>query len=113
VAEKKKNSTKEIQKPTRKEPDSVVAKLEGFAQKTLVQAGLIPVSAGSPSTQGALLARSVPDFRGLSKRKVLAILDERKLACRVVGSGVAESQSPAPGSALGKGETCKIVFRAD
>ncbi len=57
--------------------------------------------------------RSVPDFRGLSKRKVLALLDERKLRCQVLGSGIAESQSPAPGSPVNPGEGCKIVFRAD
>jgi cell division protein FtsI (penicillin-binding protein 3) len=57
--------------------------------------------------------QSVPDFRGLSKRKVLAILDERKLNCRMTGSGVAESQFPAPGSPVPKGAVCKIVFRAD
>ncbi|HEX5037230.1 MAG TPA: penicillin-binding protein [bacterium] len=83
-------------------------KLGNLAEKTLVQAGLIaaPVfdaAGGAP--------RSVPDFRGLSKRKVLAILDERKLPCQVVGSGVAQSQVPAPGSVVGK--ECKIVFRAD
>lgn len=61
----------------------------------------------------AAFPQSVPDFRGLSKRKVLAILDERKLKCRVSGSGVAESQSPAPGSPVPKGEGCKIVFGAD
>lgn len=110
VAEKKKSPAKETEKKIRKEPENVVARLEGFAQKTLVQAGLIATASSSTS---ASLVRSVPDFRGLSKRKVLAILDERKLACLVVGSGVAESQSPAPGSALGKGETCKIVFGAE
>jgi cell division protein FtsI (penicillin-binding protein 3) len=57
--------------------------------------------------------QTVPDFRGLSKRKVLAILDDRKLKCRVTGSGVAESQFPSPGSPVPKGEGCKIVFRAD
>jgi hypothetical protein len=77
----------------------------------LVQAGLLaPIGV---SRAGLGDARSVPDFRGLSKRKVLAILDERKLPCRVVGSGVAESQSPAPGSVFGKGAECKIIFRAD
>ncbi|HSA60524.1 MAG TPA: penicillin-binding protein [bacterium] len=87
------------------------AKLANAAEKVLVQAGLV-VPAGLADAPAAL-PQSVPDFRGLSKRKVLAILDERKLKCQVLGSGVAESQSPAPGSPARKGEGCKIVFRAD
>jgi cell division protein FtsI (penicillin-binding protein 3) len=86
-----------------------VAKLADLAQKTLVQAGLVaPVGL---TGEGGVAPRSVPDFRGLSKRKVLAILDERKLPCQVIGSGIAQSQFPAPGSVIGK--ECKIVFRAD
>lgn len=86
------------------------SKVSELAKKTLVEAGLLAPVAFSADP---VSARSVPDFRGLSKRKVLAILEERKLRCRVVGSGVAESQFPAPGSALPKDEGCRITFRAD
>jgi cell division protein FtsI (penicillin-binding protein 3) len=104
IAEKSARSPKE--KPTA--VAEAKQKLGDFATKTLVEAGLVtPV--GLTASGGAV--RSVPDFRGLSKRKVLAILDERKLPCQVVGSGIAESQVPAPGSVVGK--ECRIVFRAD
>lgn len=112
--ESEKNDKKEkkevAKKDPKKEPESVVAKIGNLAEKTLVQAGLIATASNAAP---AGLPRSVPDLRGLSKRKVLAILDERKLSCRMIGTGIAESQTPAPGSVLKNGETCAVTFRAD
>ena len=101
VASAKAERTKpESKKPEPKKTDAV---------RQLASLILPAALTGAP----AAFPQSVPDFRGLSKRKVLAILDERKLKCRMTGSGVAESQFPAPGSPVPKGEECKIVFRAD
>jgi len=55
----------------------------------------------------------LPDFRGLSKRKVLALLDEVGLQGQIVGSGVAISQNPAPGSLIEKGKVCRVQFREE
>src|SRR5262249_30254578 len=99
--------------PMEKEKPIAEAKAKiGDLTKPLVRAGLVPLGASSsafPSSGGP--PRSLPDVRGLSKRKVLAILDERKLTCQVVGSGIAQSQVPAPGSVIGK--ECKIIFGTD
>lgn len=55
----------------------------------------------------------IPDFHGLSKRKVLVLLDQRGMEGEMIGSGVAVAQEPAPGSPLKKGEVCRIYFRPD
>ncbi|MBI3540829.1 MAG: penicillin-binding protein [Deltaproteobacteria bacterium] len=56
---------------------------------------------------------SFADFRGLSKRKVLSVLDQRGFSCQTVGSGIARAQEPAPGSHWQQGSPCRIVFRPD
>lgn len=55
----------------------------------------------------------IPDFRGLSKRNVIALLDKAGLEGEIVGSGMAVSQEPAPGLAVDeKNKKVKIIFRA-
>lgn len=71
------------------------------------EASLLPKTLSS--SQDDLL----PDFRGLSKRKVLALLDEVGLQGEMVGSGAAISQSPAPGSVIEKGKVCRVQFREE
>lgn len=84
--------------------------LKNVAQNSLrgtTQASLIaPAMFSSQENRGG--KETIPDFRGLSKRSVLAILDRRSLRCELVGSGVARSQTPSPGSS---GEqACRVYF---
>jgi len=58
-------------------------------------------------------AEMTPDFRGLSKRKVLSMLDEMGVRGEIVGSGIAVSQMPGPGSPLQKGAVCRVYFKSE
>jgi cell division protein FtsI (penicillin-binding protein 3) len=48
---------------------------------------------------------TMPDLRGLSAREALRTLTRIGLTTRIVGHGFVIEQSPAPGTALGNGET--------
>ena len=52
----------------------------------------------------------VPDFRGMSKRKVLDICLDLDVRLKSDGSGVAVSQNPPPGARIAQGDTCSVVF---
>ncbi len=52
----------------------------------------------------------LPDFRGMSKRNVLALCLELGILMQPSGSGVAVFQSPAPGKEMSVGETCSVRF---
>ncbi len=109
--------------PTKKEKPKVADELK-TAAKDVVKAGLVAlknVSFDKPAVgdqEAAMLQPSsgggkgfvvMPDFRGMSKRNVLAMLDRKGLSCQIVGSGMAESQAPAPGNLIGA-SGCRIVF---
>lgn len=56
---------------------------------------------------------SMPDVRGLTKRKVTLLLASRKLSglkVRFVGSGIAIDQTPVPGKEIQIGDQCLIRF---
>jgi len=73
--------------------------------RELAQAGLITSDGGDRSSLPVM-----PDFRGLSKRNVMAMLDRKGLNCLIVGSGMADSQAPAPGNLVTQANGCRIVF---
>jgi len=52
----------------------------------------------------------VPDFRGMSKRKVMDICFDMNVRLKSDGSGVAVSQNPPPGSRVAPGDTCSVMF---
>ena len=52
----------------------------------------------------------VPDFRGMSKRKVMDICFDMNVLLKSDGSGVAVSQNPPPGARVAPGDTCSVVF---
>ena len=52
----------------------------------------------------------VPDFRGMSKRRVLDISLELGIRLVSDGSGVAVSQHPPPGTRIAPGDTCSVIF---
>ncbi|MCL2877200.1 MAG: transpeptidase family protein [Acidobacteria bacterium] len=52
----------------------------------------------------------VPDFRGMSKRRVLDICLDLDVRLKSDGSGVAVSQNPPPGARIVPGAVCSVVF---
>jgi len=54
----------------------------------------------------------LPDFSGLTMRGVLKSAREAGVIFRFVGTGIAVSQRPLPGSAVREGDECVIEFRS-
>jgi cell division protein FtsI (penicillin-binding protein 3) len=67
------------------------------------QPGVITVRVGNENIV-------VPDFRGMSKRRVLDICMELDIRLKSEGSGVAVSQFPPPGTRVAPGDTFSVVF---
>jgi cell division protein FtsI (penicillin-binding protein 3) len=67
------------------------------------QPGVISVQVESSSVE-------LPDFRGLSKRKVLNRCIDIGIYLQSNGSGIAVSQSPPPGAKIPEGGTCIVTF---
>lgn len=55
------------------------------------------MSEGDPIEFSAAGAGVMPDFRGMSMRRVLQVMEKRNINIRLLGSGRATEQSPAPG----------------
>ncbi len=55
----------------------------------------------------------MPDVQGLTMREALRRMEASGVDIRLslLGSGVAASQDPAPGTVLDGGQACRIVFR--
>jgi cell division protein FtsI (penicillin-binding protein 3) len=58
----------------------------------------------------AVVGPTVPNFRGMTMRDVLAEAASRGLTVLPDGSGVARIQYPAPGSVLHQGERIRVRF---
>jgi len=52
----------------------------------------------------------LPDFRGMSKRKVLEQCQEMGIYMQTRGAGFAILQAPEPGARMARGETCAVAF---
>lgn len=52
----------------------------------------------------------VPDLQGLTMRGVLEAAGRADIKLNMIGSGIAMSQSPAPGSVVKRGEVCMVKF---
>jgi cell division protein FtsI (penicillin-binding protein 3) len=63
-----------------------------------------------PKLDDIPLGPLVPDFRGKSMRAVVREAYSQGLTVAPQGSGVAKSQSPAPGSPLHTGDTIRVLF---
>lgn len=59
-----------------------------------------------PDEDGA----TMPDFRGMSMRKVLQVMEKRKINIRLMGSGRALEQNPAPGNKIKSTDQVWIKF---
>lgn len=90
--------------PSPSEPDTMNARLS------------FPLKAESnvsrdPAPALHLGADCVPDFTGLSMRRVLQMAKERDFTVRVEGTGKAVSQRPSPGTPLRDVTECWVTFR--
>jgi cell division protein FtsI (penicillin-binding protein 3) len=52
----------------------------------------------------------MPDFRGMSMRRVLQVMEKRSINIRLLGSGRAMEQSPSPGQVIRGGNAVWIRF---
>ncbi|MDA8428649.1 MAG: penicillin-binding protein [Geobacteraceae bacterium] len=59
------------------------------------------------SAQGAVV---MPDFRGMSMRRVLQVMEKRNINIRLLGSGRAVEQSPTPGHAIRSSDEVWVKF---
>ena len=85
----------------------VVAASPAAGTKVTKAGTVILVLGGAPVKAQA----GVPDLAGLTLRKVAILLAQRGLRMIPEGSGLAVSQSPAPGTALPPGGAVRVTFR--
>lgn len=52
----------------------------------------------------------MPDFRGMSMRRVLQVMEQRNINIRLLGSGRATEQNPPPGQAIGNADEVWVRF---
>ena len=52
----------------------------------------------------------VPDFNGMSKRKVLDTCIDLDIRLESDGTGIAIAQNPPPGTRIAQGDSCSVVF---
>ncbi len=55
----------------------------------------------------------MPDLTGMSLRKSLRVLNDKKVQIRIVGSGVVIAQSPKPGTLLNDESICFLTLGND
>jgi hypothetical protein len=55
----------------------------------------------------------MPDLSGLSMGRVVDIMGGYSVKLSLVGSGVARTQTPAPGTVLAPGTECSVTFTAE
>ncbi len=94
-----------------------------IATQGLSYLGVFPHNPASPPSKRVLSAKAnslkdaeqslnaVPDFSGKTMRAVLRMAAQRSLEVEVKGSGMAVSQSPAPGSAIPRTKRAAVVFQ--
>jgi len=104
-------------------PEGARSLVEHYGFRPLLQGNGATVVSQSPSPGTPADPRSVvklvcessttvvPDLRGLSLRRALALLSSARLSPNVQGSGVVFAQRPAPGSAFPRLRTVTIIAR--
>ena len=60
--------------------------------------------------ENAIAEALMPDFRGMSMKRVLKLSRDHGIALNAVGSGWAVKQDPSPGVPLGEKPACVVVF---
>jgi cell division protein FtsI (penicillin-binding protein 3) len=77
---------------------------------TAMNSPLVEDSQGTITVQVDSDSVSMPDFRGLSKRKVLNRCIDIGIRLQAKGSGIAIAQFPSPGTKIPEGATCAVTF---
>ncbi|MBI5905848.1 MAG: transpeptidase family protein [Deltaproteobacteria bacterium] len=72
--------------------------------------GAVRVTSVSTATTGAMI---MPDLAGLSMGRVVDLMGRYSVKLSLSGSGVARSQTPAPGAVLVPGTECTVKFAAE
>jgi cell division protein FtsI (penicillin-binding protein 3) len=88
-------------KSVKRKPGAVEAKSVPAPQPQAVEGG---------SVEGSDAAGSMPNFRGMSMRQVLRIMEKRGLNVKLQGSGRAVEQNPAPGRPINTQEEVWVKF---
>ena len=76
---------------------------DGEATPQLARAASVLKTTLEPARNGLM-----PDLRGLSAREALRLLSAIGMTARLSGDGFVVEQSPEPGSALARGNTCAL-----
>jgi cell division protein FtsI (penicillin-binding protein 3) len=96
------------EKSMKKKPEPVEAKAKSAAKSAAAPAPLPDVEEGG--TVEGTDAGAMPDFRGMSMRQVLRLMEKRGLNVKLQGSGRAVEQHPAPGSPIKTQEEVWVRF---
>jgi len=90
----------------------VVAKSEQSGKtgpnEALFSAGSVPVTTVSMTTSAGPMI--MPDLTGLSMGRVIDVMNRYPVQMSMKGSGIARSQTPAPGVVLSPGAKCSVQF---
>jgi cell division protein FtsI (penicillin-binding protein 3) len=82
------------QSASNKQPKVIEAKLDRSTTDLAHQEAMSEDDSLEPSVDGETI---MPDFRGLSMRRVLQMMEKRNINIRLMGSGRAKEQNPPPG----------------
>ena len=85
---------------TKKKPEPIVAKSEQQQEPAAAEGGVVEGSE----------AGSMPNFRGMSMRQVLRVMEKRGLNVKLQGSGRAVEQNPPPGSRINTQDQVWVRF---
>lgn len=85
---------------------------QGKKEPFPLQAGMIPNPFSQMEERQEPIDDRLPDFRGLTLREVLGLLEKYQITAELEGSGIATTQTPLPGTKMKKGEICRILFRS-
>ncbi|RNC72653.1 MAG: PASTA domain-containing protein [Desulfuromonadales bacterium] len=92
-------------------PDSIV---RSKPQALDVKAGQPSAVQEAPVAEGTIAEAgegvAMPNFRGMSMRQALKVMEERGLNVRLLGSGKAVEQSPVPGQRIGPSDQVWVKF---
>ncbi|MEI6205512.1 MAG: penicillin-binding protein [Desulfuromonadales bacterium] len=89
-------------KPVNNTPKTIQA----TASATAVPESLKEGNAFDTPPEGGVM----PDFRGMSMRRVLQIMEKRTINIRLIGSGRASQQNPPPGQNIGGADEVWVKF---
>jgi cell division protein FtsI (penicillin-binding protein 3) len=100
-------------------PDQAPTRMAAVAEEEAGDLAIADIGAGQPNIledgedgdePGQPAGPTVPNFRGMTMRAVLAAAAAKGLTVVPDGSGVARVQNPPPGSAVHQGERIRVGF---